>query len=223
LLGLFTKIKKPYYGKLFLLFASNDMTFDPVLFTEYLVDLQQRRIEIWQDEPFDTAKERDIGQLIEENHAYNYLLWRAEDKARRDDLGFEHVYHAKRQIDAYNQARNNRMEAMDAWLWQRLSPSLLPDCPVHSETPGMIIDRLSILALKVYHMRLQTIRQDVEAPHITRCLAKLRQLTAQQQQLQHNLAQLLTEVMAQTRTFKVYHQCKMYNDKTLNPELYASS
>ncbi|APF01924.1 TPA: DUF4254 domain-containing protein [Legionella pneumophila] len=161
-------------------------------------------------------------QLVEENHAFNFQLWHAEDKARRDDMGFEFVYQAKREIDAYNQQRNNRMEAMDEWLYKALEPENHTNCPVNSESPGMIIDRLSILSLKSYHMDLQTKRQDVSIEHKMACAQKLEIIQQQLNQLALCLDELLNEVRAKTRTFRVYHQFKMYNDPKLNPELYCS-
>ncbi|KTC85068.1 DUF4254 domain-containing protein [Legionella brunensis] len=158
--------------------------------------------------------------LVEENHAFNYRLWHAEDKARREDMGFEFVYHAKREIDYCNQQRNNRMEAMDEYLFTQLQPAQSTDCPVHSETPGMMIDRLSILALKAYHMELQVHRQDVDEIHRQTCQRKWQTITAQQKQLLTCLDELLTEITQQKRTFRIYHQFKMYNDPNLNPELY---
>ena len=158
--------------------------------------------------------------LIEENHAFNYQLWHAEDRARRDDLGFEFVYQAKREIDHCNQQRNNRMEAIDEWLFKQLQPPTPAICPVHSETPGMMIDRMSILALKSYHMSLQVARADVDKNHHETCLNKLHTIQEQQKQLQDCLDQLLQAVNDKTRTFRVYHQFKMYNDPALNPELY---
>ena len=161
-------------------------------------------------------------RLAEENHAFNYQLWHAEDRARRDDAGYEFVYHAKREIDKHNQQRNNRMEMMDEWLFNQLQPASTTVCPVHSETPGMMVDRLSILALKAYHMMLQTTRQDVDDTHRQTCFDKLHIIKAQQKQLQTCLHDLLQEVSNKTRTFRVYHQFKMYNDPTLNPELYVA-
>ncbi|CAM2846383.1 DUF4254 domain-containing protein [Legionella worsleiensis] len=161
--------------------------------------------------------------LVEENHAFNYQLWHAEDRARRDDMGFEFVYKAKREIDACNQSRNNRMEAMDEWLYHLLQPANPDQCPVNSESPGMIIDRLSILALKSYHMALQTQRQDASEEHKKLCAQKLMTIHAQLDQLALCLGQLLDQVQAKTRTFRVYHQFKMYNDPTLNPELYSAN
>lgn len=159
-------------------------------------------------------------QLVEENHAFNYKLWHAEDKARRDDLGFEFVYQAKREIDTSNQLRNNKMESMDEWLFHRLKPTQEQGCPVHSESPGMIIDRLSILALKSYHMELQTQRPDTSEEHKNNCTNKLATIHRQLDQLALCLEQLIEEIQAQKRTFRIYHQFKMYNDPQLNPELY---
>ncbi|STX30124.1 Uncharacterised protein [Legionella beliardensis] len=164
--------------------------------------------------------QQNLLALIEENHAFNYKLWHAEDKARRDDMGYEFVYRAKREIDDYNQQRNNRMEAIDDWFFTHLKPAEPSLCPVHSETPGMIIDRLSILALKAYHMEQQTLRQDADNHHILQCQQKLTTLLQQQSQLYSCLEQLLNEIKNKTRTFKLYRQLKMYNDPNLNPQIY---
>ena len=165
--------------------------------------------------------QKDFLALVEENHAFNYQLWHAEDRARRDDMGFEFVYQAKREIDHYNQQRNNRMEAMDERLYIELQPALPIACQVHSETPGMMIDRLSILTLKSYHMSLQVERVDVDAEHRHTCRAKLQTIEEQKKQLQECLHQLLEAITNKTRTYSVYHQFKMYNDASLNPELYS--
>ena len=106
----------------------------------------------------------DFDRLISENHLHNFLLWHEEDIARRDDLGPERVCQAKRAIDRYNQQRNNFIEEMDRELVADLNPSE-SGCPKNSETPGMIIDRLSILALKEYHMREESERTDAGDAH----------------------------------------------------------
>ena len=144
-----------------------------------IATLQRESIISWKRSGIILTQE-DFFKLVEENHAFNYQLWHAEDRARRDDLGFEFVYKAKREIDHYNQQRNNRMEAMDDWLFQELQPALPSTCPVHSETPGMMIDRLSILALKTYHMALQLERIDVDVNHHQTCLGKLHTIEEQQ-------------------------------------------
>lgn len=161
-------------------------------------------------------------RAAEENHAYNFQLWEAEDCARREDMGYEYVYRAKRAIDGFNQQRNNRMELMDTLLFNALSPSEASSCPVHSETPGMMIDRLSILSLKRYHMHLQTLREDAAPSHRENCLKKLKTLEMQHTQLWACLEALLEEVSTHRRTFRVYYQHKMYNDPNLNPQLYQT-
>ncbi|MCA0404122.1 MAG: DUF4254 domain-containing protein [Proteobacteria bacterium] len=165
----------------------------------------------------------DFLGLVEQNHAFNYQLWHAEDRARRDDMGYEFVYLAKREIDHCNQQRNNRIEAMDEWLFKELSPRYDNSCSIHSETPGMMIDRLSILALKAYHMHLQTERQDVDNAHQEKCFHKWQTLLAQQKQLVKCLVELIEQVQSGTRSFKIHYQFKMYNDPALNPELYSSA
>ena len=165
-------------------------------------------------------KETDFLGLVLDNHSFNYRLWVTEDRARRDDMGYEFVYRAKRDIDYFNQQRNNYMEAMDTWLYDALKPSTATDCPVHSETPGMMVDRLSILALKIYHMNLQQHRDDVDDKHRAHCEQKKAVLLAQRGQLVVCLQALCDAGVLGERTFKVYHQFKMYNDPTLNPELY---
>lgn len=163
----------------------------------------------------------DFLNFVEKNHAFNYQLWLAEDRARRDDKGHEFVYQAKREIDHFNQQRNNCMETIDTWFFEQLHPAPPTACPVHSETPGMMIDRMSILALKIYHMALQMNRTEVSDTHRKTCQQKWQTLIQQRQQLQHCLDELLQEVHDKTRTFRVYHQFKMYNDPALNPELYG--
>lgn len=158
-------------------------------------------------------------RLVEENHLRNFALWHEEDVARRDDLGFEAVYRAKRAIDRFNQERNNYAEEMDKALVALLSP---PEsgCPRNTETPGMIIDRLSILALKEYHMHEETVRADASEGHRAQCAGKLARIRRQRDDLTAGLAELLADVAAGRRTFSVYFQFKMYNDPALNPQLY---
>ncbi|KTC94571.1 DUF4254 domain-containing protein [Legionella erythra] len=186
---------------------------------ESIEQLHRNRIIEWKQQGINTREQGFLG-LVEQNHAFNYQLWHAEDRARREDMGFEFVYQAKREIDYCNQQRNDRMEAMDQWLYQQLQPAAPDACPVHSETPGMMIDRLSILALKAYHMQIQAERTDVEESHRQTCQRKLQTIHAQQHQLMACLSQLLDEVKTKQRTFRVYHQFKMYNDPSLNPEIY---
>jgi hypothetical protein len=181
----------------------------------------QRQIELtarWhQTEP--AAAGDGFARLLEENHLRNFSLWHEEDVARRDDLGFEAVYRAKRAIDRFNQERNNYAEEMDKVLVAELRPRE-SGCPRNSETPGMIIDRLSILALKEFHMHEETVRADASADHRAKCAEKLARIRRQRADLTACLDELFSDVAAGRRTFSVYFQFKMYNDPALNPQLY---
>lgn len=184
----------------------------------HIARLQATLTTAWHREPPAAAGD-GFDRLIGENHLRNFQLWHEEDIARRDDLGPERVCQAKRAIDRYNQQRNNFIEEMDVALVAALKPRE-DGCPKNSETPGMIIDRLSILALKEYHMREQTERSDADAAHRAACAAKLERIVRQRADLTGGLAELLREVAAGTRSFAVYYQFKMYNDPALNPQLY---
>jgi hypothetical protein len=191
------------------------MTLDAAALASLQTDLTAR----WHDVP-PAAAGADFERLVQENHLRNFQLWHEEDVARRDDLGFEAVYRAKRAIDRYNQERNNFIEAMDQAIVAALQPAA-GGCPRNSETPGMMIDRLSILALKEYHMHEQTLRADASAGHREKCGEKLARLRVQRADLVACLGELLADVTARRRTFSVYFQFKMYNDPALNPQLYG--
>lgn len=188
---------------------------------DMIISLHDTSIQQWKNTGI-ALHQQALLALIEQNHAYNFQLWLAEDRARRDDQGFEFVYQAKREIDHCNQQRNNMMEKIDTTIFSELSPSTDSQCPVHSETPGMIIDRLSILALKIYHMHLQTLRTEVDENHRQICHEKYQVLLAQREQLKSCLEIFLKEIHTKKRTFRLYHQFKMYNDPKLNPELYKN-
>jgi hypothetical protein len=188
---------------------------------EDIVIFHQDSIKSWDAEGINLSG-AGLLRLVAENHAFNFKLWRAEDRARREDKGYEFVYAAKREIDYCNQQRNNKMEEMDFYLYEILNPSNDLICKVHSETPGMMVDRLSILSLKHYHMNIQVQRDDVTNAHLDKCMQKLQTIFMQKNQLEKCLIDFLQEIITKTRTFKVYHQFKMYNDPELNPELYAN-
>ena len=194
------------------------MNFD----AHHLARLQADLTAAWHQHPA-CATGEGFDRLVGDNHLHNFLLWHEEDIARRDDLGSERVHQAKRAIDRHNQQRNNVIEEIDQALVAALRPSLDDGCPKNSETPGMIIDRLSILALKEYHMREETVREDAGAEHRAACAAKLERITRQRGDLTLALGELLRAVAAGTRTFTVYYQFKMYNDPSLNPQLYRGA
>jgi hypothetical protein len=191
------------------------MTFDPA----EIAALQSALTVRWHEETPAAAGDGFL-RLVQENHLRNFQLWHEEDIARRDDLGSGRVHQAKRAIDRFNQERNNFIEEMDKALVAALQPAE-SGCPKNSETPGMMIDRLSILALKEYHMREEAGRADASAGHRAKCGEKLARIVLQRADLTQCLGELLGAVVARTRTFAVYYQFKMYNDPALNPQLYG--
>ena len=183
----------------------------------------------------DAAPELPEGELwhwITTNHRNNSRLWAEEDLARRTTVGDADIAANKRAIDGFNQARNDATERVDELLLTALglvdAASARSDAPVatvpadarlNSETAGSMIDRLSILALKVNAMRQQTERRDVDAQHIASSQGKLARLLQQRADLGGCLDALLADARAGRAYFKVYRQFKMYNDPRFNPQL----
>ncbi|MGA2551058.1 MAG: DUF4254 domain-containing protein [Burkholderiaceae bacterium] len=160
---------------------------------------------------------------IAANHRWNCLLWAQEDQARRRDVPDAEIAANKRAIDGYNQKRNDATEKVDELLLLQLAKVRAePSSRLNSETAGSMSDRLSILALKVFHMHLQTERTDASAEHLARCAEKLALLREQRKDLAGCLDDLLADCVAGRAYFKVYRQFKMYNDPALNPYLYSA-
>jgi len=163
-----------------------------------------------------------LWSAIEQDHWHNSMLWEQEDLARRKHVPDSEIAGNKRAIDKHNQQRNDAIERMDDALLRFFSEVRIPaEARLSSETPGAMTDRLSILALKIHAMRLQTQRTDVDAAHIEACRAKLEKLTEQRSDLAGCLDRLLAEVQRGESFFKIYRQFKMYNDPKLNPALYG--
>lgn len=168
------------------------------------------------------------------NHRFNSLLWDEEDLARRTRVSAEEIAGNKRAIDGYNQARNDATERVDELLLLALglvdpasvgsdSPASLasPQARLNSETAGSIIDRMSIMALKVRAMQLQAGRTDVDEAHRAACRARLARLENQRDDLGRCLDELMADCRQGRACFKVYRQFKMYNDPAFNPALVA--
>ena len=169
------------------------------------------------------AREHAAGPwlALEDNHRCNCLLWDEEDLARRRSVPDAEIAANKRAIDGYNQKRNDAIERIDEELLKLVKNN--EQARLNSETPGAMIDRLSILSLKIHHMRLQTLRSDVARAHIEECQAKLNRLNEQRTDLASCLDRLLSDVERGEARFKVYRQFKMYNDPSLNPAVYGES
>lgn len=170
------------------------------------------------------TQEDPLWHAIARNHSCNTGLWSEEDMARRTDVSDHEIAANKRAIDRFNQQRNDAIEVID----EILLGALLPGVPaaaarLNSETLGGMSDRLSILALKIFHMRAQTERSDVSVEHVARCRSRLRILIEQRADLQSCFDALIDDARAGRAYFKIYRQFKMYNDPTLNPYLYAAT
>ena len=161
-----------------------------------------------------------LDKLILDHHRANFDLWHTEDQARAPHVTGEAMIAIKHNIDRLNQQRNDLVERIDIALLEAV-PNQPLTAPLHSETPGLMIDRLSILALKIFHTEEETRRPDAAPEHHQRNRDRLELLTAQRNDLAAALTALWAEVLAGTRRFKLYRQLKMYNDPTLNPVLYA--
>ena len=189
-----------------------------LLNAEEIVQLQIEWTHRWHEAPT-PPKTVEPWVAIERNHRMNFDLWHAEDMARRDDLGPASVRDAKRTIDRCNQLRNDAIEEFDVWLLDQLPPAG-SDAALHSETPGMIVDRLSIMALKIYHMRIEAARESADDEHRRKCSHKCAALEEQHDDLKRCLQVLMDELQSGARQCKLYRQFKMYNDARLNPQLY---
>ena len=168
------------------------------------------------------ADSPDLTLLIGAQHRANFELWHEEDKARDPKATDHEIAAVKRAIDRLNQRRNDLVEQIDMLLLEHFRASLEahPGAPLHSETPGLMIDRLSILALKIFHTREEAQRESATEAHRRRNHERLVLLEEQRADLAAALDALFSEIANGTRRFKLYRQLKMYNDPELNPAVY---
>ena len=149
------------------------------------------------------------------------VQWHFEDIIRDPDIDPKDALVLKRRIDKSNQDRTDMVEDIDTYFRELYKDvKVLPDATINTESPAWAIDRLSILALKLWHMFEQTQRTDASAEHIATCRAKLDVLIEQQNDLSTAIEQLLADIEAGRKYMKVYRQMKMYNDPATNPVLY---
>ena len=149
------------------------------------------------------------------------VQWHFEDIIRDPHIDPVEGMQLKHRIDRSNQDRTDLVEQIDAYFRQLFSDvTPLPDATINIESPAWAVDRLSILALKIYHMREQAERADASDDHRKKCAAKLAVLLEQQKDLSTAIDQLLDDIRAGRKYMKVYKQMKMYNDADTNPVLY---
>ena len=151
------------------------------------------------------------------------VQWHLEDIIRDENIEPLEALKIKRRIDSSNQQRTDLVEFIDSWFLQKyenITPE--PDAKINSETPAWAVDRLSILALKVYHMSLEANRSSATEEHRFNCTSKLNVLLEQKKDLSEAIDQLLFDIENGKIKMKVYKQMKMYNDENLNPVLYQN-
>lgn len=203
-----------------------------MLSAQEIIELQDQRNCDWH---LNEAAGEDLAQggsgeagwlaAVARQHLANCELWHIEDEARALGATDEEIAGVKRRIDRTNQRRNDLAEALDRILLEWLAGRGLPrpDAPLHSESPGLMIDRLSILALKIYHTREEATRADAPEGHAERNRLRLAVLEEQRADLAGCLDGLWRETLAGERRFKIYRQLKMYNDPALNPAIYGKA
>ncbi|QOI96546.1 MAG: DUF4254 domain-containing protein [Flammeovirgaceae bacterium] len=149
------------------------------------------------------------------------VQWHLEDIIRLPDIDPKAALQIKRRIDKSNQDRTDTVERMDDYFMEQFAGvTYKPTARINSETPAWLLDRMSILMLKIYHMKEQTGRTDATADHIARCQHKLNILLEQKMDMHLAYDQLIEDIRNGNRKMKVYRQMKMYNDASLNPMLY---
>jgi hypothetical protein len=163
-----------------------------------------------------------LDDLVLRQHRANFDLWHEEDAARSPDAPDAAIAEVKHAIDRLNQQRNDLVEQIDVALFTEAGGQN-ETAPLHSETPGLIVDRMSILALKIYHTAEEAHRASASDDHRSRNLERLHILTRQRDDLAACLDQLWAQIQRGERRFKLYRQLKMYNDPELNPVLYGRS
>jgi len=175
----------------------------------------------WPGEEAPAHPAGDAWPWVEANHACNARLWNEEDLARRPGAGDAAIAACKRAIDRFNQQRNDAIERLDDALYTALARRMDGRSRLNSETPGMIVDRLSILALRIRAMAAEARREAAGAEHMRLCGERLARLEERRVELAGCLEALIAECAAGSARFTVYRSFKMYNDPALNPQIYG--
>lgn len=168
----------------------------------------------------------EVGSIEHTLFAKNWIdaaQWHMEDIIRDPNIDPVEALALKRRIDKSNQDRTDMVEELDTYFREQYKDvKTLPDATINTESPAWALDRLSILALKIYHMEVEVARKDASEAHIAKCRAKLNVLLEQRVDLSTAINQLLDDIEAGRKYMKVYRQMKMYNDADTNPILYAN-
>ncbi len=195
---------------------------DKMIDVKAITDLHKQTVQQWHQSEIDNRYERFLNVVCRQ-HQRNFQLWHQEDVARSPDVSDTELAGVKRRIDKLNQQRNDFIERLDDCIIQDLREHHIvtnPQVRLNTETPGSVIDRLSILALRIYHMHEQADREDATPEHHQKVENKLSVLYQQHADLSNSLRELLEDIFAGRKQIKIYRQMKMYNDASMNPYLY---
>jgi hypothetical protein len=175
------------------------------------------------DSPVNNPFQKDsFENLLYAKNWIDTVQWHLEDIIRLPDIESGEGIKIKRRIDKSNQDRTDLVERIDDYFLTYFKNVVSkPGARINSETPAWLLDRMSILMLKIFHMKEQTLRTDAPAEHIAKCQNKLDVLMEQKTDMQLAFDELMEDIQSGERRFKVYRQMKMYNDESLNPVLYA--
>lgn len=166
--------------------------------------------------------ENTLEHILYEKNYVDAVQWHLEDIIRDPEIDPVAALALKRRIDASNQVRTDYVEDLDTWFLNKYADvTPLPDATINTESPAWALDRLSILALKIWHMREQVERKDADKTHTDKCAAKLAVLLTQREDLTDAIDTLIDDIAAGRKYMKVYRQMKMYNDPSTNPVLYG--
>lgn len=165
----------------------------------------------------------NIERILFAKNWIDAVQWHLEDIIRDPAIDPVEALALKRRIDRSNQERTDMVERLDSWFLEKYAGvEAVPDAEINTESPAWALDRLSILALKIYHMKAETDRPEAEVSHRDRCRAKLDVLLEQRRDLTEAIDRLLEAYACGRKRMKVYRQMKMYNDPSTNPILYGS-
>ncbi len=164
-----------------------------------------------------------IEHLLYAKNWVDTVQWHYEDIIRDPQIDPVAALVLKRKIDASNQVRTDMVEYIDSYFLDKYkNVQVKPNARINTESPAWAMDRLSILALKIYHMQEEATRPDASADHRAKCQAKLDVLLEQKQDMFTSISQLIEDIENGDKFMKVYKQMKMYNDEELNPVLYQN-
>jgi len=202
-----------------------------ILSVNKIINLQKRLGINWHKKNLEYLNEakqihkNSFYELIEANHRHNFNLWHLEDRARERRISDSNIANIKRKIDKENQRRNDSIEKIDEWFSSRLKKNrrrLAKNPLIHTETVGSVIDRLSVLNLKINHMQIEAKRKDSSREHRLLAKKRLRILNLQYKDLIYAFKILLKEIEEGRKNHKMYYQFKMYNDPDFNPRIYKN-